>query len=64
MDTADLMGSLLEIWIGSSGTESEQREKTVLVKGLSKKKHLGQTGHMASAVRLLESSEDIGSYPV
>lgn len=42
----------------------EQREKTVLVKGLSKKKHLGQTGHMPSAARLLESSEEIGSYPV
>lgn len=41
----------------------EQREKAVLVKVLSKKKHLGQTGHLTSAVHLLESSEEIGSYP-
>lgn len=63
MDTADLMGSFLEILIGSSDTVWEQREKAMLVKVLSKKKHLGQRGYLASAIHLLESSEEIGFYP-
>ena len=41
----------------------EQREKAMLVKVLSKKRHLGQRGHLTSVSHLLERSEEIGSYP-